>query len=89
MSQDKAVVTTELKVGDTVIRLLAGSVVMYVQITKITDDVIECGDWVFCRKTGVEIDDYLNWGPQYGKSGSFLAVEIGVGINGIDSEETA
>lgn len=30
--------------------------------------------WKFCRKTGVEIDEELGWGPQFGRSGSFLKI---------------
>lgn len=31
--------------------------------------------WVFCRKTGAEIDDELRWGPQFGATGSFIYAE--------------
>jgi hypothetical protein len=28
--------------------------------------------WTFDRDTGAEVNDFLNWGPAYGISGSFL-----------------
>lgn len=64
-----------MKIGDTVVRVLAGSCVMALQITDLTDDLIHCGDWTFCRKTLLEVDDVLEWGPSYGRSGSYLLPE--------------
>ena len=46
-----------LKVGDEVIRWLAGTVEMKLRVTALTDDIVTCGWWTFDRKTGVEIDD--------------------------------
>lgn len=54
-----------LKVGDEVIRWLAGTVPMKMRVTALTETVITCGLvetdtgglWEFDRKTGVEIDD--------------------------------
>lgn len=30
------------------------------------------GGWTFDRKTGVEVDHDLKWGPEYGASGTYL-----------------
>jgi hypothetical protein len=46
-----------LKVGDEVIRWLAGTIPMKMKVTALTNDVITCEWWTFDRKTGVEIDD--------------------------------
>jgi len=64
-----------LKIGDTVVRILAGSCVMALQVTDLTEDIIHCGDWTFCRKTLMEVDEVLEWGPQWGFSGSYLMAE--------------
>lgn len=61
-----------LKVGDKVTRLLGGSVKMDLKVTEVTEKTIVCGAWTFDTKTGAEIDDDLQWGPQYGGTGSFL-----------------
>lgn len=61
-----------MKVGDTVTRMLAGSVAMPLKITEISDTVITCGPWRFCAKTGAEIDDDLGWGPPPKSTGSYL-----------------
>lgn len=87
---------SEVKVGDTVHRYLAGEMHMPLEVTEVTDDHIICGclayakakglsvperlqgstdAWVFCRKTGAEIDEELGWGPQFGASGSFILTE--------------
>jgi len=34
---------------------------MPLQVTKVTPSEIHCGDWVFSRKTGGEIDPDLGW----------------------------
>jgi hypothetical protein len=61
-----------VKTGDTVMRILAGSIEMPLKVTAVTETIIECGDWTFDRATGAEIDDVLEWGPAYGKTGSYL-----------------
>lgn len=78
---------THLKVGDPFIRLLAGSIPMEMIVTKIENESLfaraknlsyessSCNDeadWQFDRKTGVEIDEDLHWGPKYGVTGSFI-----------------
>lgn len=52
----------DTKVGDRVIRVLAGSVHMPLTVSAVTDELICCGPWTFDRKTGAEIDDLLEWG---------------------------
>jgi hypothetical protein len=61
-----------LKVGDKVLRLLGGSVPMWLHVTGLTDTLITCADWTFDRTTGAEIDEYLGWGPPPLMTGSFL-----------------
>lgn len=61
-----------MKVGDTVIRTVAGTMEMPLKVTELTDDIIVCGSWNFDRATGAEIDDDLNWGPPPKHTGSFL-----------------
>jgi hypothetical protein len=48
---------------------------MELPVTEVTDDLIVCGGpngWRFDRLTGIEVDEDLGWGPQFGVSGSFL-----------------
>jgi len=62
---------THIKVGDTVRRMLAGTIPMDLTVTNITPDLITTGGgWTFCPKTGAEIDEDLGWGPN--GTGSFL-----------------
>lgn len=60
-----------LKVGDPVVRMLAGTVPMELTVKEITDNKIICGMWEFDKKTGVEIDEDMGWGPDT-HSGSYL-----------------
>jgi len=60
------------KIGDTVTRMLGGSIPMNLEVTKVTADLIVCGAWEFDRKTGAEIDKDLNWGPPPLATGSYL-----------------
>lgn len=62
---------TGVKVGDVVVRNLAG-VIMKLLVTAVDDDRIWCRDWSFDRVTGIEIDDDLHWGPSWGITGSYL-----------------
>jgi hypothetical protein len=76
-----------LKVGDTVTRMLGGSVAMRMQVTAVSDDLITCaaidkesgklfyGDWTFDRNSGVEEDADLQWGIKFGHTGSYLVRE--------------
>ena len=60
-------------VGKVVTRWLAGNIPMDFNITEVTDDRIICGDWIFDRTTGAEIDEYLGWGPPPLVTGSFIS----------------
>jgi hypothetical protein len=61
-----------IKPGDIVVRMLGGTIPMELVVTEVSDTVITCGDWTFDRNTGAEIDADLEWGPEYGMTGSFL-----------------
>ncbi len=61
-----------MNVGDTVTRMLCGTISIKLTVTSITDDLIVCDLWEFDRATGIEIDEYLGWGPRFGTSGSYL-----------------
>jgi len=50
-----------IKVGDTVIRMLAGVVPCQLMVTEVTDKTIVCGAWTFHRETGGEIDHDLGF----------------------------
>ena len=62
----------KLKVGDTVVRMLAGTLPMKLRVSKVTDQIITCHDWEFDRATGAEIDELLDWGPPPRMTGSYL-----------------
>jgi hypothetical protein len=62
-----------IKVGDTVTRMLAGTIPCQLTVTEITDDRIICGGWEFDKRTGAEIDDDLGWGPPPKITGSFIS----------------
>ena len=47
----------DAQVGDVVVRLLAGTIRMPLKVTEITETEIICGDWIFDKMTGFEIDD--------------------------------
>lgn len=61
------------KVGDTVIRLLAGQIPMELTVTKVDDELIHCGAWTFDAEMGIEVDEDLGWGPKYGFTGSYIS----------------
>jgi len=65
----------KLKVGDVVIRYLAGTIRMPLKVTAITKDRIVCELWEFDPITGAEIDDDLSWGPSPKMTGSFIVKE--------------
>lgn len=62
-----------LKVGDKVIRYLAGSVRMDLEITAIDEKGIHCGDWLFHPLTGAEIDEDLSW-DGISTTGSYIEI---------------
>ena len=74
--------TMDIKVGDSVGRQLGeGGSIMWLTVTEVDDDLIYCNLWTFDRKTGAEVDDELQWGPEYGRSGSFIVrVQQGVAV---------
>lgn len=47
---------SEIKVGDIVTRIIAGSVPMVLKVTEV-DDFIHCGPWKFSKETGAEFID--------------------------------
>lgn len=61
-----------IKVGDSVTRMIDGQVFMKLNVTKIDDKLIYCGDWTFDLNTGVEEDPELGWGVSFGVTGSYL-----------------
>lgn len=64
-----------IKEGDLVMRILAGKIPIELKVTKVDENLIHCGPWTFCRNTGVEIDEVLDWGNSPKHSGSFLRKE--------------
>lgn len=72
-----------MKIGDKVIRMLAGTVPMNLTVTGITDATIFCGDWEFDRVTGAEIDEFLGWGPPPLQTGSYLLLSTAQIVGGI------
>lgn len=63
---------TDVKVGDTVIRMLAGTIPQTMRITALTETKVTCALWDFDRATGAEIDEDLDFGPPPKMTGSFL-----------------
>lgn len=59
-----------VRVGDTVTRMLAGTIPQELEVTGLTDDFIICGvpgqpdaeGWKFNRDVGYEVDEELGWG---------------------------
>ena len=62
-----------VKVGDVVTRMLAGTP-MKLNVVGVTETLIDCG-WKFDRKTGMEVDEDLGWGPEFGITGSYLRAD--------------
>lgn len=46
----------DLKVGDSVIRMLGGKIPSSLLVTRLTDHLIVCGPWTFRRDNGAEVD---------------------------------
>lgn len=69
-----------VKPGDLVIRILGGVSEMRMVVYSVGGSSLFCFPedlgkvdlWEFDLGTGAEIDDFLNWGPKYGATGSFL-----------------
>lgn len=68
----------DIKVGDAVDRFVGNPPkhFMSLTVTKIEGSIIYCGDWTFDKETGAEIDEYLQWGPLYGRTGSFIKATL-------------
>ncbi len=62
---------SQLKVGDPVIRMMAGTLPMDLKVSKVSDTIIYCGPWEFDKTTGGEIDSYFGWDGKT-VTGSFL-----------------
>lgn len=62
---------TDVKVGDTVTRMLAGVIPMELTVTNATGTRITCGPWEFDRRTGAEVDEDLGWDSAH--SGSYIS----------------
>ena len=60
----------EVNVGDKVTRIMAGSIMMHLKVTEVTEKRIVCFPWEFSRENGMEIDEYLGWDES--GSGSYL-----------------
>ena len=63
-----------IKPGDTITRMLAGTVPMKLKVTSVDENYIHCGDWKFDIKTGAEIDEDLGWDST--GTGSYIVKEI-------------
>lgn len=50
-----------VKEGDTVTRMICGTMPMKLKVTKVDDKLIHCGAWTFDRVTGGEVDEDLGW----------------------------
>ena len=79
MDEDQVVPTedfSDLKPGDTVTRMLAGTVPVVCTVEKVEDGIVYmAGGWTFDQLTGIEEDEELGWGVRFGYTGSFLVRE--------------
>ncbi len=67
----------EINVGDIIIRELMGcNSLMSLKVSRVTNDRIYCGQWEFCRTSGMEIDDSMSLPPSIIK-----AVELEDGLH--------
>lgn len=76
----------DVKVGDKLVRMLAGTIPVDVVVTIVREDVIYCGSadgfvsgteedgWKFNRSNGAEIDEDLGW-DGITSTGSFIAAK--------------
>lgn len=72
--------------GDRVTRVFGAGVTMPMVVVKVAGGLITCNAleggspvlgpgaelWTFDAETGAEIDHDLRWGPQYGRTGTYL-----------------
>lgn len=66
-----------VKAGDTVTRMICGTMPMQLKVTKVDETLIHCGDWTFDRITGGEVDEDLGWTAH--RTGSVLKQDAGPG----------
>jgi hypothetical protein len=62
----------DIRPGDIITRMLAGTIPMQLRVTKVHEELIFCGSWTFNQATGVEEDAELGWGQSFGITGSFI-----------------
>lgn len=62
----------DVEVGDTVVRLMGGSVEMPLVVSKVDDQFVYCGDYTFEREHGCEYDPDLQWGSPWRATGSII-----------------
>lgn len=67
---------THVKPGNTVKRMLAGTVPVLLRVAKVDEQFIYCGTddchWKFDRKHGYEVDEELGWGVPRPDGGSMV-----------------
>ena len=74
----KAVKLNDVHVGDTLTRMLGGTVPMQLRVTRESEKFVYCAtpdgtdEWTFERDSGVEYDPGLRWGTEFGATGSFI-----------------
>jgi len=74
----------DIRVGDVVVRMLAGEIPMELTVSAVRDDVFLCAvpglpvdeGWTFDRTTGMEVDDELMSGPRWGICISWIARQL-------------
>lgn len=75
----------DVKVGDKVTRLMAGTIEMELTVTAVDEQLIHCASWTFDRASGAEVDEDLRWGPSHGVTGSYITAvngkPVGAGAN--------
>jgi len=73
----------DLKVGTRVDRYIGDELFMEMEVVGFGDNLLVCaavqpggglfmGGWTFDMATGAEVDIDLEWGPKWGKTGTFL-----------------
>jgi hypothetical protein len=82
--------TSDIRVGDKVGRQVAkDGPVMWLTVTHVEEDVIRCNLWTFDRATGAEIDHELQWGPEYGRTGSYITQIQLTGRGALEQDDEA
>ncbi len=80
----------DLKVGDRVDRYHGDGFFMEMEVVELRDNLIVCaavhkegdkelglmrGGWTFDNTSGVEEDEYMQWGMKFGATGSYLKIK--------------